>query len=262
MRAFALLAVEALRDAVRRRIAGAILVVCVLSVLMIDSCTGCSPRIDVNGEVRELSELAGAAGIVTFVMLSLWIATLAGVLASDHLRETLEDGSAALALARPVGRGAFALARLAGALVLALGAGAVLLGSAGFLLATRQEVPPGPALGASVACALAAVAVGSFAMAASLVLPRLPTVLGVFVGVGLVALANAVGLVSRDGGGFLAALDRYGPPLASGVAAQLASWSPAELPLDDRMLLARLLAWALAGLALLVWGARRVEIAS
>ncbi len=260
MRAFALLAAEALLDAVRRRIAGAILVVCLLSVIVLDSCTGCAPRINVNGEVRELTELAGAAGIATFALLSLWIVTLAGVLASDHLRETLEDGSAALSLARPVGRGTFALARLTGALVLALGAGGVLLGSAGFLLATRQHVTPWPALGASLACALGCIAIASFAMAMSLVLPRLPTLLGVFASVGAVTLANVVGAIGDGSGGFLGVLDRFGPPLASGVVAQLGAWSPSALPLDAPALLARLALWALAGVALLVGGARRVEI--
>jgi hypothetical protein len=108
---------------------------------------------------------------------------LAGVLASDHLRATLDDGSAALSLARPVPREAFAVARLMGVTAVA---GAVVLGIAGFLLATRSALPLTPALCAAGACALGALTVGALAMAASLVLPRAVTVLLVLGSVALV----------------------------------------------------------------------------
>jgi hypothetical protein len=89
MSAFGWLAREALADALRRRIAAAVAVAALVSVAMLDSCTSCAPSVTVDGEVRELTELAGAAGLGTFVMLGLWVIALAGVLASDHLRATL-----------------------------------------------------------------------------------------------------------------------------------------------------------------------------
>ncbi len=262
MSGFAALALESLRDAVRRRVAAALVAICVVSVLMLDSCTACVPTVNVNGATRELGELAGAVGVATFVVLSLWITVLAGVLAADHLRQTLEDGSAALVLARPVGRAAFALARLAGALGLALGAGAVLLGAAGFLLATRHQIELAPALLASLACALGCVCIASLAMAASLWLPRLPSILAVFVTVGVLALANLLGATGAADSGLLALIDRLGPPLAESVASALAPWVAFQLPLDPAPpLLARLALWDLASLALLLLGFRRIEIA-
>ena len=146
MNAFLLLAREALADALRRRIAFAVAVAALFSVAMLDSCTSCTSPIMVEGEVRELSDLAGPAGIGTFVALGLWVIVLAGVLASDHLRSTLEDGSALLSLARPLSRDSFALARLAGVLGLSFAAGLVVLGSAAALLAMRSELPWLPAL--------------------------------------------------------------------------------------------------------------------
>ncbi|MDX1649862.1 MAG: hypothetical protein R3263_08400, partial [Myxococcota bacterium] len=130
MRAFARLSIEAVGDAVRRRIAAVVAAASLVSLLAIDTCTACATgTVVVDGEVREIAALAGATGVATVVVLSLWIVALAAFLASDHLAQTLADGSALLVLARPVGRAPFALARLAGALGVALGAGAVLLGA-------------------------------------------------------------------------------------------------------------------------------------
>ena len=120
MSGFSVLAVEALRDAVRRRIVMAIVVLSLLSLMVVDSCTACAAgEVTINGEVRSLNDVAGAAGANLYAWLGLWIVVLAGLLASDHLQQTLEDGSANLCLARPVSRTAFAMARLAGALAVA-----------------------------------------------------------------------------------------------------------------------------------------------
>lgn len=260
MNGFWLLAREALADALRRRIAFAVAVAALLSVAMIDSCTSCAAPIQVNGELRELSELAGPAGLGTFVLLGLWVIVLAGVLASDHLRTTLEDGSALLSLARPVSREAFALARLAGVLGLSYAAGLVVLGSAATLLAVRSGLPWLPALFAGGACALGCVVVAGFAMAASLVLPRAATLLLVLGGVWLIALANGLGAFTQVGG-WLGALDRAGPPLASAMALALAPWlEGATFVGDPVQVVARLVAWAIGALLLLAYAFRRVEL--
>jgi ABC-type transport system involved in multi-copper enzyme maturation permease subunit len=260
MSAFAWLAREALADAFRRRIAFAVAAAALLSVAILDSCTSCAPSVTVNGEVRELSQLAGPAGVGSFVVLGLWLITLAGVLASDHLASTLEDGSALLSLARPVSRDAFALARLAGVLGLALGAGLVVLGAATALLASRSGLPPLPALAAGAACGLGCVAVAALAMTASLALPRAATLLLVLGLVWLTAVANGIALFASLRG-WLGALDRYGPPLASSMVLTLAPWvDGVSLAGDPVQVLARLAAWALAALLLLAFAFRRVEL--
>jgi ABC-type transport system involved in multi-copper enzyme maturation permease subunit len=260
MSAFGWLAREALADALRRRIAAAVAVAALVSVAMLDSCTSCAPSITVDGEVREIAELAGAAGLATFVMLGLWVIALAGVLASDHLRTTLEDGSALLSLARPVSRDAFALARLAGVLGLAFVAGAIVLGAAAGLLAARSELPLPPALWAGVACALGCVVVGALAMTASLVLPRAATLLLVLGGVWMIALANSLGAFTQLGG-WLGWIDRVGPPLGSAMALALRPWLEVGSIAGDAVQVGgRLAAWAIGAVFVLVGAFRRVEV--
>lgn len=260
MKAFWLLFQEALSDAFRRRIAAGVAVAALLSVMMLESCTSCAPSITVNGEQRELGELVGAAGFGVYLVLGLWVIALAGVLASDHLRSALDDGSATLSLARPVPREAFALARLAGVLGVAGGAGGLVLGAAAFLLTTRNELPLLPALIGAGACALGALVVGALAMAASLVLPRVATVLLVFGGIGLVTLANGIAPFA-EGQGWLGLVDRFGPPLASSLALALGPWlDSVAVPGDGVQLTARLVAWAIASLLALAFGFRRMEL--
>jgi ABC-type transport system involved in multi-copper enzyme maturation permease subunit len=260
---FVPLALEALADALRRRIAAAVAFAAVISVVMLESCTSCTSSIRVNGEVQDVSELArGAAGVGTFVMIGLWMIALAGLLAADHLRSTLEDGSALLSLARPISRDSFALARLAGVLTLTYGAGLVVLGAAAWLLGARSGLPLWPALVAGAACALGCVAIGALAMAASLALPRVATLVLVLGGVFLVAIANSVGLFGQATG-WLGAVDRIGPPLGSSMALALAPWVETDSLRGDLLpLFLRLAAWTLAALAALVLGFRRLELRS
>jgi len=260
MSAFLLLAREALADALRRRIAFAVAVAALASVAMIDSCTSCAAPIEVNGELRELTDLAGPAGLATFVLLGLWVIVLAGVLASDHLRTTLEDGSALLSLARPVSRESFALARLAGVLGLAYAAGVVVLGAAATMLAVRSGLPWLPALLAGGACALGCVVVAALAMAASLVLPRAATLMLVLGGVWLIALANGLGAFTQVAG-WLGAIDQTGPPLASAMAIALAPWLEGAAFVGEPVrVFARLAAWAIGAVLVLAYAFRRVEL--
>jgi hypothetical protein len=102
--------------------------------------------------------------------------------------------------------------------------------------------------------------VASLAMAASLVLPRAATLLIVLGGVWLVALANGLGAVAQLGG-WLAWIDRAGPPLGSAMAIALAPWlEGATLAEHPAQVGARLLAWAIAGVAVLAYGFRGVEV--
>jgi hypothetical protein len=262
MRSFWLLAREALGDAFRRRIVGGVAVAALLSIAMLESCTGCSPSINVNGEVRELVEVRGAFGFTTFLVLGLWGIALAGVLASDHLRSALDDGSAVLSLARPVPRESFALARLAGVMGVTGGAGALVFGAAAFLLATRTGLSLTPLLAGAGASLLGALTVAALAMAASLALPRVATVLLVLGGVGVVALANGIAPFA-EGSGWLGVIDRYGPPLGSSLALALAPWlEGVSLPGDAVRVAARLVAWAIGATLALVFVFRRAELDS
>ena len=259
------LTIEAVLDAVRRRLALAVAVVCLLSIMMLDNCTGALPTtMTMNGEEVDIGDhIAGTTGVITFVVLSLWMVVLAGVLATDQLRETLEDGSATLALARPVSRLTFALARLGGVLAVSWGATALLLGSATFFLATRHEVPTPPGVLGAFACALGGLTVAAWSMTASLYLPRTATTLMVFAAVALIVIANLIGTVT-EAASYLGALDRFGPPLASTVIVAMQSWLPDQLAEQMRIgsteTWARLALWAAGGLAALAAAIRRIEI--
>jgi hypothetical protein len=256
------LAGEAVLDAVRRRIVAAIAVVSLLSLMLVDTCTTCSGgEVIVNGEVREMANIAGWTGTVTFAVLGLWSIVLAGVLASEHLAQTLADGSATLALARPVGRGSFAFARLAGSLAIALATGAVLLGGTTLFLQARSSLPAGPALMAGLACAAGAVTLAALAMTASLYLPRIATVLMVFVATGAITLANLLAMFRDTSDGVMGAIDRFGPPLCASIAVALSPWiDEVRVPGSPLEIAMRHAVWVAASICLLWAAFRRVEL--
>lgn len=259
---FRVLATEALLDAVRRRIVPVIAAVSLLSLLAVDSCTSCTPTFTVDGEISDTSQIAGWSGMVILAALSLWTLVLAGVLASDHLARTVADGTAALVLARPVGRSAFALARLAGALGVAFATGAVLLGGTAALIHLRLDVGLGAAAWAALACAGGAFAVGTLAMTASLFLPQTATVLLVLVSVGSITFVNLLSQFGAHPGGLAGALDRFGPPLCTAIVVALAPWiEPVSVSGEPLAIAARLVLWAAGSAALLVVVFRRREIA-
>ena len=253
---------EAILDAVRRRIVTAVAILSVLSLMVVDSCSGCATgSVTVNDQARELVDVAGYSATMMFTSLGLWIITLAGVLGADHLTQTLEDGSAPLGLARPVSRGVFAFSRLFGCLAIVAIAGTLLLGVTSFLFTARAGLPWPPAAAAAVACGLGSIAMAALGMTLSLYMPRAATWLAVVGIVLLMALAGGFSAIPVDQEGWLHALALVGPPLASSMVAGLGPWmDPIELPWTTIELLPRLLAWDAIALAALFFSFRRREI--
>jgi ABC-type transport system involved in multi-copper enzyme maturation permease subunit len=254
---------EALLDALRRKLVLAVAAASLVSLLVLDDCAGCSPALRVNGQARDVASAAPALGMALLIVVGLWVVTLAGLLAADHLAQSLEDGHASSALARPVGRATFALARLAGSLSVSLSAGALLVGTTAFWIVTRNGLPAGPAL---LSCALACVSVAALAMTASLALPRLAIWLLVFGLVFFTTLATGIDSLQAVRGApaathSLLVLDRWGPPIASGMLRALAGWLPdAPLPADIGASLARGAIWAGLAVAALAAAFRRIEL--
>jgi ABC-type transport system involved in multi-copper enzyme maturation permease subunit len=258
---FLALAGEALGDAVRRRVAAALAILALLSLAAVDSCTSCAVgTFTVNGVPVDGSRIFGWTGIALYALLALWTVAISGALASDHLQQALDDGTAQLALARPVARGVFALARLTGALAVSLGTGGLLLAGTALFLRARYGFGLGPAAAAAASAALGAVVVSSLAMTASLFLPRLATLAAVFLAVALIAGTNGVALAGTDLSAGWSAVDRFAPPLGTGVALAVAEWSGRELAASPQLVAARLALWALLGPALLCFCFRRREI--
>ncbi len=261
MSAFLLLWREALLDALRRKLVAAIAVASLLSLMVLDDCAGCAPAVNVNGQTQDLTSAAPVLGIALMIVVGLWVVTLAGLLASDHLAQSLEDGHATAALARPVRRHEFAFARLAGTLTISLTAGALLLGMTAFWLVTGKELAAGPALLAGLACIPGCIAIAAFAMTASLALPRIAIWLLVF---GIVFITTVAALLSLSGPqppGFFSAIDHFGPPIASAMIRALAPWLPGTpLPTDFAAVLARGVVWAALGLGSLAAAFRRIEL--
>jgi ABC-type transport system involved in multi-copper enzyme maturation permease subunit len=258
---FLALAGEALGDAVRRRVAAALAILALLSLAAVDSCTACAAgTFTVNGVPVDGSRIFGWTGMVLYGLLALWTIAISGALASDHLQQALDDGTAQLALARPVGRGVFALARLAGALAVSLGTGAVLLAGTALFLRARYGFSLAPAGVAALGAVLGAVAISALAMTASLFLPRLATLAAVFLAVALVAGVNVVALAGSELSPAWSALDRYAPPLGTGIAVALAEWSGRELSASAPLVAARLALWATFAPALLIFCFRRKDL--
>lgn len=263
------LAAEAMRDAGRRRIVAAIVALSLVSLMLVDGCTSCAgSEVTINGEVRSLQNIAGATGTALFVLLGLWVIVLAGILGSDHLQQTLDDGSAQLCLSRPISRSQFAFTRLAGALSVALAAGLILLGVTAALLYLRSGLPLGPALAAGSACALSALTCGALGMTLSLYLPRLASLLLVAGGVAVISFANGLALVA-PGPGVLGWIDRTAPPFAASMWIALDPWvDGVSLADSDAGTWGVLWVWLRAGLwaagsvGILGWAFRRLEISS
>jgi len=264
MSALTTLTAEAVRDASRRRIVAVVVVMSLLSLFFVDGCTSCAAgEITINGEDHSLRKIGGVTGALLFGTLGLWIVFLAGVLAADHLQESLEDGAANLTLARPVSRDEFVVARLLGALVVAGGTAFVLLGIAALLLYQRSGLAPGPALLAALGCGVSAFTLGALGMLASLWLPRLAAILAVAAGLAVMTLANSLALfVEPENGGALDWIHQWGPPLASTLWLPLLAWVPEAAPLaDDSMGVAlRALGWAGIAIAGLLVTFRRTEL--
>ena len=225
IRRLRLLAVEGLQDAARRKVVPAVAGLCLLTLAMVNSCTQCSPLVQTDSGQLETLAVFGWAGVITLGVLALWCAILAGLVASDHLSSTLEDGSALLVLSRPLSRRTFALARLVGSLTISFAAAFFLLGGTGLLMAFRGDLslmPAGLAIaGAMVNC----IAVAALAMVSSLYLPRMATFLLVMGGVASVAMANLMSASGMALGSFFGILDEMGPPLLSAIVLALSGWS-------------------------------------
>jgi hypothetical protein len=88
------------------------------------------------------------------------------------------------------------------------------------------------------------------------------TALVVFGGVWLLAGVEVAGRFGADLSGIALAVDRLGPPLASGILLALAGWiGPSfEMQGSGIWVALRAAAWALASAALLVAAFRRIEL--
>jgi ABC-type transport system involved in multi-copper enzyme maturation permease subunit len=264
-RIFSELTGEAFRDAMRRRIVPVIAVFALLSLLAVDSCTSCSgsSQIIQNGAEVSSDAKSGWTGMLIFTVLSLWMMVLAGLLASDHLAETVTDGSANLILARPVRRSEFALARLAGALGIAYVTGAVVLTASAYLLHLRNGVPLGAAIWAGLACAAGALVVAALAMALSLLLARVATAMSVLFFVGAIAFVNVFALFGASLGKIGHIVQSFTPPLCTAVVVALKPWIAPVTPAVDPMIMALKLAfWVIASVLILLAAFQKQELGS
>jgi ABC-type Na+ efflux pump permease subunit len=262
-RIFSELAREAFRDGMRRRIVPVIAVFALLSLLAVDSCTSCvgSSKVVQDGVEVSADGISGLTGMLIFTVLSLWMMVLAGLLASDHLAETVSDGSANLVLARPVRRSEFALARLLGALGIAYVTGAVVLTASAYLLHLRNGVPLGAAIWAGLACAAGALVVAALAMALSLLLARVATAMSVLFFVGAITFVNVFTMFSTSLGRLGHILQHFTPPLCTAVVVALKPWTTSELPqVDPTIMVLKLAFWVVASVLILLAAFRRQEL--
>jgi ABC-type transport system involved in multi-copper enzyme maturation permease subunit len=191
--------------------------------------------------------------MLIFTVLSLWTMVLAGLLASDHLAETVFDGSAHLVLARPVRRSEFVLARLAGALGIVFAMGAVVLTVSAYLLHLRNGVSLEAAIWAGLACAAGIVVVAALAMALSLRLARIATAMSVLCFVGAITLANVFTLFGASLGRLGYILQHFTPPLCTAVVVALKPWiAPVVLAVDPTIVALKLAFWVVASVLILL----------
>ena len=264
-RAFRLLAGEALRDALRSRVGLGVLLLALLLAMGADRCAGAGAgRFSWNGRVLAPEAAGAVLGPLLYVTLALALVAAAGLVASDALARPLEEGSAALWLARPVGRSTYALARLCGALLLAVGAAAPVLGFVTALLSTRFGLAWQPGAAGFAVFLADAVVVSAVAMLVSLFVPRLLALFGVFLWLQVVVFTNAMHVLGTIGGeGGARFVEGYGPPLGTALLFAVAPWVGLELDPHDLVAAAlRLAVWGAGSLVLLLLAFRQHELRS
>ena len=261
-RRFLALAADAVRDGLRNRVGLFALAAALLVGLFADRCTGLGGgSFLLNGRAYDLGTGAKLVGPLLFGTCSLLLIWVAGFLACDSLARPLSDGTAPLWLSRPIGRGIYALSRLAGSLGLSVGAGVAVLGVVTALLNARLDLSLAPALLGLVVFAANAWVVAASAMALALFLPRVVALAVVSIGIQIVVVANLVHVVAETSGGVLQTIDRFGPPIGTGLVYALSPWfsdGPEAVDWIDPVL--RTLFWGFATSALLVGVFRRREL--
>lgn len=264
VRTFSLLAADALRDGLRNRVGLFALVFALCIGLFADRCTGFDTgSFVINGRPFDVRDGARLVGPLVFSVCALLLVLTAGFLACDALARPLSDGAATLWLARPVGRGNYALSRLCGALGLALAAGAAVLGVVALLLHLRLGLALAPALVGIVVFAADAWVIAAIAMTLGLVLPRVVALATVVMAMQLVVFSNGLHAVASASGGMLDSLDRWGPPLGTGLLYAVAPWfSPGASAAEWIDVGARLLIWGAGASGLLVFLFRRQDVPS
>jgi len=256
-----ILGIESLRDAARRRVVPAVLVMCFLTLFMLNSCTQCSGDLEIETNMGGGLQILGWGGVAAFASLALWMVALSGLLAADHLSSALDDGTAQLVLARPVSRATFVLSRLFGSVTVSLAAGLILLGGASFFFVTRGDLPVAPALVSMLATAISCVCFSAIAMFCSLYMNRLVTVLILLVLLAVMTVLSVMALSGVELAGIYGAAERMGPTFATTIIASLLPWAHREMIDSDILLIwARLLGWTIGAVALLLTAFGRREL--
>jgi hypothetical protein len=260
-RAFRLLAVDALRDALRSRLGLAVAGCALLALFLVDRCTSLEGSFVLNGEALDPATTLRAFGPILFGWVSLFLLAASGLVASDGLARPVADGSIVLWLARPVSRTVYALARLSGTLALAVSAGGGALAAAALLLHARHGFALAPAVFAGLVYAASTVVVSALAMALSLYVPRVVTLFAVILWIQLIVVGNAAHLLGASFGGWFAALERWGPPLGTALFYAMSGWvSLRPDPHEVALVMLRLGIWIGLSAALLVLSVRRLEL--
>lgn len=263
MSAWTALALEALRDTVRRRSLLAAGVASAIAALAVNRCSGCHASVVLQGQSVQSDQLAGLTAVLSFGLLAIWTYAMAALLASDGLATALEDGTAESVLARPVSRDVLSLARLGGTLAGALGVGLALLALAAGLLHVRQGLALAPAVASCAAIAIGAWSSAALAMALSLTLPRPATLLAMTMLAAVLCSADAsiwLAGSAAPGHGLWTLLGRWGPGWISGPLAPLSPWLGAEVPPPPPLPWLRAVGWALLATGALVLAFRRREL--
>jgi ABC-type transport system involved in multi-copper enzyme maturation permease subunit len=261
VRSFHLLAVEAFQDALRSRLGLAVAGCALLALVVVDRCTSLEGSFVLNGESLDPGTTRQAFGPILFGWVSLFLLAASGLVASDGLARPVADGSIALWLARPVSRTVYALARLAGTLALAILAGGAALAAGALLLHARHGFTFEPALFAGLVYAASTIVVSALAMALSIYVPRVVTLFAVILWIQLIVVGNAAHLLGASFGGWLAALEHWGPPLGTALFYAMSGWvSLRPDPHEAALVMLRLVVWIGLSAALLVLSVRRLEL--
>ncbi len=262
LRNLRLLTVDAVRDALRRRILFAVLLVCFFAVFALDQCTAFwNGSIIAQGQRVPLEHFGRAAALPIFSILSLALTLLAALLASDELTRPLESGAANLILARPVGRASYVLARLLGPLVVTWVIAVLLFGIGTALFAQRQNAPPLPGLFTALACAGCTAVAAALAMILALWLSRFGTIALGAAALCPILYANAAALIGFELKGSWALVNKLAPPFLSSVVLAVAPWVP-DIPIygNPQMVAAQLIAWVVGSVLCLIIVFRRTEL--
>ncbi len=232
---------------------------------LLESCTRGMISAEVVVDGQQVDGAGALLGPILYAGAILPVYFVAGLVAAEQMTQAAApEGPVNLWLSRPIGRGTWACARLAGVLTTVVAGGGAWVAGIAWVLAQRFGIETASLWVGAAGALLGFVVVTGVAMTAALTLGRGAAISLVLLGVAVVIACNAnviaAPFFSAEAGALSVWVTRLTPPIAMPVILSSLALNPGlESLVDDVPSLFVLAAWAVLAVGGLVLAARRRE---